>query len=188
MPNARIGGGGGNERNVGQTVFVAGLGQRSSLLQGKIHHNEHVGTMLLGLLPHFVNPKLEEEVVVPHEDHGDGEPQCLRVGDHLEALVHVGGSGLDDSLVCLLDGRAVGLGFSVGDAELNDGGTAFLHGHEDDGGVCKRTREMMVGQVLWRLREEAICVARWMEATCGGVQRAPAQDHIVGINDTTVGL
>ena len=49
----------------------------------------------------------------------------------------VGGAGLDGYLVRLLDGRSVGLGVGVGDAEFDDCGSSLLHGEEDGGCVYR---------------------------------------------------
>mmetsp|Transcript_23587 Transcript_23587/g.35848 ORF Transcript_23587/g.35848 Transcript_23587/m.35848 type:complete len:754 (+) Transcript_23587:16-2277(+) len=135
VPDALIGRRGRDEGNIGQSVLVAALGERGSLLRGQINDDESVGTMLLGLFAHVLDAVLEEGVVVSHEYDGYGEALFAGGGDHGEALVHVGGAGLDGDLVRLLDGGAISLGIGVGDAEFDDGGSTLLHGEEDGGRV-----------------------------------------------------
>mmetsp|Transcript_10558 Transcript_10558/g.22064 ORF Transcript_10558/g.22064 Transcript_10558/m.22064 type:complete len:430 (-) Transcript_10558:404-1693(-) len=120
-----------NERNVGQTVLIACLGQVGSFLGRQIHDDESVGSVFLGLLAHGLDSVLEEWVVISHED--DGNCEALRAGGlhHFQALNDVRSSGLNGDLIGLLDGGSVGLGIGVGNAELDDGGSSFLHGEKD---------------------------------------------------------
>mmetsp|Transcript_16550 Transcript_16550/g.30032 ORF Transcript_16550/g.30032 Transcript_16550/m.30032 type:complete len:523 (+) Transcript_16550:478-2046(+) len=127
VSDALIGGGGGDEGDVGEAVLVAGFGEVGTLFWREVDDDESVGSVLLGLLAHVLDPELEEGVVVPHENDGDGEALGSRLLDHSEACGHFGGSGLDGDLICLLDGCAVGLGIRVWNAEFNDGSSTFLH-------------------------------------------------------------
>mmetsp|Transcript_21358 Transcript_21358/g.43101 ORF Transcript_21358/g.43101 Transcript_21358/m.43101 type:complete len:292 (+) Transcript_21358:1229-2104(+) len=112
--------GGGDERDVGQIVLLAGGRELDALLGWKVHDDEPVGSGLRGFGAELLDSVLEEGVVVSHEDDGDGKALLTGLLDHLEALGDLGGAALDGNLVGVLDGGAVGLGVGVGDSKLND--------------------------------------------------------------------
>ena len=134
--DASIGGGGSDEGDIGKTVLAAGGGQLGALLGGEIDDDESIGAVLLGLRAEIFQSVLEEGVVVAHEDDGDGQAHIAGLLHHGEAGGNLGRSPLDGNLVGVLDGGSVGLRVGVRDAQLDDGRSSLLQGHEDGRGVC----------------------------------------------------
>mmetsp|Transcript_12442 Transcript_12442/g.29425 ORF Transcript_12442/g.29425 Transcript_12442/m.29425 type:complete len:608 (-) Transcript_12442:233-2056(-) len=121
----------GDEGDVGKAVLAAGGGQLGPLLGGQIDDDEAVGSLLLGLRAQIFQAELEEGVVVPHEDDGDGQAHVAGLLHHGEAGGYLRRSSLDGDLVGLLDGGAVGLRVGVRDAQLDDRGPSLLQSHEE---------------------------------------------------------